>query len=176
MDDIPCNDKRDTRIHTPAFEWLEAEFRKIGEAEQEEERLHYARKENGVPCPNNSCATCMDEQDEEYEEASTQQAPKDPNGHSTAVTRAKFWPFDYAPDEEWGDLLPATSQHRTPSPEPKKQPMSDEAEGVIESTRQTGVKTEKVEVKLEESETMALQKCARSGRDAHMSRQTREKF
>ena len=137
MDDNLCNEKR--RIKSPRFLRLEAEFRKEHLAEQEEERLHNARKENGVPCPNNSCATCMDEQDEEHEEAFTQQAQKDPNRRSTAVTSAHPWAFDYASDEEWGDLLPATWQHRTPSPEPKKQPMSDEAEGVIEATRQTGV-------------------------------------
>lgn len=110
----------------------------------------------------------MDEQDEEHEEASTQQAQKDPNGRSTAVTSAYWWPFDYAPDEVWGDLLPATWQHRTPSPEPKKQAMSDEAEGVIESTGLTRLKTERVEVKLEESETMALQECARIGPEIHI--------
>ena len=169
------NRKRNNESPQTASEWAAATIRKGYDARCERERLnHEAHRRKGLSCPYwESCSLCTDEQCEEQEEASRQQAPCGSRGRTTAEPHAHANIFNCDSDEEWGDLLPATWQHCTPSPEPKKQPMSDGAEAMIESARQTGVKTENVEVKLEESETMALQKCARSGRDIHVEADNR---
>ena len=141
LDYVIRNRRRNNESPQTASEWAAATIRKGYDARCEVERLHNVQKDQGLQCSDFSCSVCLDEMYAKQEEDSRKQAQPDSTGSSTAVRRSNPNIFDCDSDEEWPDLLPATWQHRTPSPEPQKQAMSDEAEGVIESTRQTGVKT-----------------------------------